>query len=96
MKKENEETNNEQLVEFKNITGTPFTAVRMEEKWMLTLGKYRMTEELETLEECIKASEEHDWMRIMAVMQVMMKENEELKQVIEEVKEIKNKINVSI
>lgn len=66
-----------QLFQQIKIEDTPFTAVKMgEEQWFLTMGKYRLSENLKSLEECIENSKDASWWRIMAVVNIMIKENE--------------------
>lgn len=79
---ENEEPNdkNEQLIERVEIPESPFVAVRHDKKWFLTMGKYRLTEELESLEECEKQAFDTSWFRIMQIIGIMMEEYEVNKQ----------------
>lgn len=68
-------TNNE-LLEQKQVEDTPFTAVRVQDKWFLTMGKYRLTEQLNTYEECVDASKDASWWRIMQIINIMIKEHD--------------------
>lgn len=67
---------NNQMLEQVAIEETPFTAVRLDEKWFLTMGKYRLTETLQSLEECKEAAKDASWIRIMQIINIMIKENE--------------------
>lgn len=69
------ESNSKQLVEQTKIEGTPFTAIRIDEKYFLTLGKYRLTNQLTSLEECKLEAQDASWDRIMQVIQIMIEEN---------------------
>lgn len=66
---------NTELTEAIPIETTPFTAVRFEDKWFLTMGKYRLTEELGSFQECENDAFRADWERIMSIMQIMIEEN---------------------
>lgn len=71
--------NTEQTVEYIPIENTPFTAGRQDNKWYLLMGKYRLTEELNSFEEVKEASEVNDWFRIMQICTIMINENETVK-----------------
>lgn len=68
-----------EMVEQQPIDGTPFTAVRVDEDWFLTMGKYRLTEKLKTIAECVEEAKDASWWRIMQIMNIMIKEHEENK-----------------
>lgn len=64
-----------ELREERRIENTPFTAVKLEEKWFLTMGKYRMTDTYESLEELMQEEQLHstNWnllTNMLAAMQV--------------------------
>lgn len=84
--------NKEQLFEQKEIEGTPFTAIKLGEEWFLTMGKYRLTEPLPTMEECIEASKDASWWRLMAITGVVVRESEEIKKLQEEVQKLKEQM----
>ncbi|AXH72096.1 MAG: hypothetical protein [Microviridae sp.] len=69
-----------QLVEIKPIEGTPFAAIKTEKKWHLVLGKYRLTNELDSYEQCLAETMNTTWERIMQVIQIMI-ENQPAKTV---------------
>lgn len=52
---------NTQLVEREHVDGTPFTAVKQNEKWFLTLGKYKVSSDFQELEELKKWMETDRW-----------------------------------
>lgn len=66
------ETKNTQLKEVEPIEGTPFTAVKIEEKWFLSFGQYRLSEMLESKEECIDNSKDTSWERLMTIMNIVI------------------------
>ncbi|AXH74113.1 MAG: hypothetical protein [Microviridae sp.] len=68
-------SNSSELFEQKPIKDTPFTAVRMDDKWFLTMGKYRLSEPIETLEQCEESANDASWMRILQVINIMIKED---------------------
>lgn len=62
------------LFEAKPVGDTPFTAIKLEDKWYLTLGKYRLTEALKSFEEVEQEAKDASWWRILSVMQAMITE----------------------
>lgn len=69
-----------ELVEKKEIPETPFTAVRLGDKWFLTMGKYRLTSGLHgSYEEIFDEAMNTSWNRILQIMQIMIEENEQEK-----------------
>lgn len=73
------ESNSEQLVEQIKLSGTPFTIVRIEDKWFLTIGKYRLTNQLNTREEAEAEVHDATWDRMMQIMKIMILEHEDEK-----------------
>lgn len=74
----NETTNsnsNSKLVEREEIKNTPFTAVKFEDKWFLTMGKYRLTDGLASKEDVINEAKDASWFRIMQIIQIMIDED---------------------
>lgn len=69
----NESTSNE-LIENEKIEKTPFSAVRVDNQWFLTMGKYRLTEQLQTKEQVLKDAERSDWDRVLQVIAIMIEE----------------------
>jgi hypothetical protein len=98
----NQTTNSEsssELVERVEIKETPFTAVRADAKWFLTMGKYRLTEPLDTLEECEIAAFETSWSRIMQIMAIMIEEykvNVELDKQVQLMKETNEQLKAQL
>lgn len=70
-------SNSKQLLEQIKIDNTPFTAIKMDDKWFLALGKYRLTNQLGSLEECKAEAQDASWIRIMQIMKIVIKEHEE-------------------
>lgn len=64
-----------ELVEKLKIQDTPFTAVRLDDKWFLTMGKYRLTEPMKTFDEVNEDAHRADWTRVMQIIQIMIDEN---------------------
>ena len=69
---------NEQLVEYKPIGKTPFTAVRNEETWFITVGKYKAPHDFKSYEECYDYVEENMWEMIGLFTTVIVEENNKL------------------
>lgn len=69
-----ESTNNigSQLVNMTKVENTPFTIVEAEEGVYTVLGKYRISENLGTLENALEDAKRTDWERMMQVMGVMI------------------------
>lgn len=75
-----QESNSNQLIEQIPLAGTPFTVVRVDEHWFLTIGKYRLTNQLNTRAEAEAEVHDTSWIRIMQVMNIVCKEyHEEMK-----------------
>ena len=70
-------TTSEQLTEIIPIEETPFTAVRVQDKYFLALGKYRLTELLDTYEEIREQTETITWTMLLAVMTIIAREETE-------------------
>lgn len=58
MPKEEEAT---KLVEVMEIPGTPFNAVKKEEKWFVAFGPYKITPEQDTYKACLELLENDMW-----------------------------------
>lgn len=63
-----------QLVEQIKIEGEPFTILKWDDKYYLTLGKYRLTEALETEEQAREEVHNVSWFRILQVLHIVVKE----------------------
>lgn len=69
------QNSNSKLFEQVPIENTPFTAVKMDDKWFLTMGKYRLSEKLNSLDEVKAEAMDASWMRIMQIMRIMIEED---------------------
>lgn len=69
---------NEKLLEFIPIEDTPFTAARNDKDWYLMIGKYRLTEKMESLEAVIENSKNTSWDRLIAIFEVVIAANEKI------------------
>jgi len=76
---ENIPSGSRQLLEQVPIEDTPFTAVKLDDKWFLTLGKYRLSEVMPSLEMVKEDAKDASWNRIMQIILIMIKENEQQK-----------------
>ena len=81
----------EQLVEVQQIENTPFQRLKHKGKLYLALGKYRLTEELETEEELTREVMDESWFRIMQVADIMAREA--IKEIEEKIKKMEEKLN---
>ena len=59
------------LKEVKEIQGTPFAAVKFEDKWFLVIGNYRISELFDTYEEVVEDSKDASWDRLISVMEIV-------------------------
>lgn len=73
----NSANDDKQLYQNLPIDGTPFNAVKVQEKWFITLGKYKISENFDTYEEAINDSQNTDWIRIMTIMNIIIMNREE-------------------
>lgn len=75
-KETNKQNSNYELIERIEIEDTPFTAIRNDKEWFLTMGKYRLTEPLQSLKEVKENAEKSDWFRVMQIIGIMIEEYE--------------------
>jgi hypothetical protein len=80
-KKTKEGDDPRQLVEYEQVKGTPFTAVKDGNKWYVLMGKYRLTEAMETKAEAVKDAEEITYFRIMQIFNIMMQDYQDQKKI---------------
>ena len=77
---DNTTSSNEEIVIYKEITGTPFTMVTTENGSKITLGRYVLSRDFATTEEAETDGQRNDWDRIMQVIGVMIENyNEKIK-----------------
>jgi len=63
-----QESTSTQLVETVKLQGTPFDAVRYDETWIVTCGKYKGSDTFKNLDECLEAVTNPNWELIMIVI----------------------------
>lgn len=86
-----ESNSNKKLTEAVKIENTPFTAIRLDETWFLTMGKYRLTNQLGSLEECKAEAADSSWERIMTIIKIMLIEHDLEKQLEKTISNQENK-----
>lgn len=78
-----ENTNNvdssSELVEMVKVEDTPFTLIRQEKDWYVTIGKYRISEKIGSKEEAMEDAKRVDWERVMQVCGIMIENYNEKK-----------------
>ncbi|AXH74971.1 MAG: hypothetical protein [Microviridae sp.] len=72
-KLETQVDNVEELVQYEQIEGTPFTMVRHEDQYFLAMGKYRLTPLLDKQSCLSRANELPDWQMITQVIHIMVR-----------------------
>lgn len=78
---ESSNTTDKEHLNFKQIENTPFTIISEEEKVFAVMGKYRLTENYNSAEECEKAVTEITWNRLIQVISIMINEQELIKKI---------------
>lgn len=68
----NKESNSKELIEKRQIPETPFTAIRIEDKWFLTLGKYRLTNPVDSYEAIEADAQNTSWDRLLQIMKIVV------------------------
>lgn len=68
----NNGSDSRELIEKKQIPETPFTAIRIEDKWFLTLGKYRLTNPVENYDLIEAEANNTSWERILQIMKIVV------------------------
>lgn len=71
MNSKNCSSENHELVEIHHIDNTPFTVIKTNENWYVTMGKYRLTQAMETREEAEENAQRMDWDRLIQVMTIV-------------------------
>lgn len=74
-----QESNSNKIVEQFPLSGTPFTVVKIDEHWFLTIGKYRLTNQLGSREEAEAEVNDASWIRMMQIIKIVILEHEEEK-----------------
>lgn len=88
----NSSKQNKELVTRKQIPGTPFTIIGANGKWWGTMGKYRLTEQLNTEEDAVLQCTAMTWDRIIQVMQALIEMNDEEENVFKRRNEIREEL----
>lgn len=65
-----------QLIETIPVIKTPFTIVRNDDKYFVTLGMFKMSGLLASLEDAIEEAEQITWDKIINVIQAMIESHE--------------------
>ena len=71
-----------QLVEMHRIANTPFTAVKANDEWFLIMGKYRLSEKLESKEACEEMVKDTSWDMLMRIMHIIVEDYHQQKEAI--------------
>lgn len=72
-------TENKELIQQTPVEDTPFTMVKYEDKYFLTMGKYRLTEPMENESEVRKHLSTHKWEITLQLIDIMITMKEESK-----------------
>lgn len=71
----NNKNDENQLFQKIDIPDSPFHAIKMDNLWFLTMGKYRLTEPLPSYEDVENEAYSTTWHRIMQIIQIMIDED---------------------
>lgn len=72
-KPDNNDSSNEQLIEREQLIGTPFWAIKQNDKWALIMGKYKMNEgDLKSKEEVLDYIEENIYNIILRMTMILI------------------------
>jgi len=74
---ENTSQNNTELIEREKIEGTPFTLIKQEEKWFITMGDHRITEPTKHKNEQYNKLEKEKWLIITNVIIIILEKMNE-------------------
>lgn len=72
----NDNSASSELIKQTPIPDTPFTVLKYNDDYFLTMGKYRLTKALPSQNACLKAATDASWNRILQVIQIMINENQ--------------------
>lgn len=75
----NVDSSKSELVEMVKVENTPFTLIRQESEWYVTIGKYRISESIGSKEEAMEDAKRVDWERVMQVCGIMIENYNEKK-----------------
>lgn len=65
---------NSEILEILPIKDSPFSAVRVDTKFFLALGRYRLTQLLESFEDCEAEASNASWHRLLQVIEIVLEE----------------------
>jgi hypothetical protein len=66
---------NRELISKTEIPNTPFTVVNIDNEFYGVMGKYRLTEGVETEQKCIELVSEISWNRLIQVILILKEED---------------------
>lgn len=89
--KQNYNSNEKALVEVVDIEGSPFKAIKNEKEWHVVLGRYRLTEALESFEKCKEDAQRTDWNRLIQVMTIVADNSQVTMEALREIQEMQEK-----
>lgn len=92
-KPDNGNSGNEELFKVEEVKGTPFQIIKMEDKYFLAMGKYRLSEPMPTYKEALENAQDSSWHRIMQIINIMINEDKNEQKYKEELQ--KNGIQVA-
>ena len=64
----------EELAKVTEIEDTPFTVVRVDDKYFLALGRWRLCEPVESEEEARAEADDMSWNRLLSIMTAVAEE----------------------
>lgn len=67
-------SNYSELIEREGVPNTPFTIVKAEGKCFITWGPYKLTREVDDVEDCVKAIKEKSWELLTSLMTAIIME----------------------
>lgn len=67
-----QQSNSNRIVERESIPDTPFQAIKLDEKWFLVTGKYRLSTLYDSYQEAYDAVKKPTWEMITCVMETVI------------------------
>lgn len=80
---------NHKLIEQIEVENTPFRVIRIDDKWFVSMGKYRLTHPLKTKDEAMVSALDESWWRIIQVQNIQIENHEIIIKLQKEVEELK-------
>lgn len=84
--------NSSELIERHPVPGSPFHIIKQNEEWFLTMGNYRLSNEMFSMGEVEDYIKEQQWNIILSMMEIQERTYDIRKQMAEELKEIQKEI----